>query len=588
MVSRSEDASVKPRRPLALDAGLFLLVVALPLAFFPLARHPFSDPKLVLLMVGTLLLWLCGTGIDRRLTPAAASWALASIVAAAAGVDPLGSLLGPWESTGLLLLLACAALVAVGPTLSAAAVERARGWLVWTALAVAGVAVLWRLAPELFGFFVEGLRFGGSTFGNPVFAAAFLGAVIPAVVAGRQRPWALVAVMIVLGSGFAVNGERSSLAIPFLAILACWWALPHHRARLRIAAVSLAATIGVWALLAPGLSLSDGGLRSAGGQFRTLEGERQRLAVWSANARAATRRPMLGWGPGLGSSAYVGSASASELEIAGRGWTDAHALPLQVVVTSGLLGLLAFGFLAWKVAPGLLWPLPGNSWTAASALTLAVFVLYEPLNLVVTPLLFLLAGCANSPRAEVRQVAPAGPRVVVAAALTAAVVLAGAGLTASALEQWGRMHYAEWAVRSSLALQPWRLSAAERLAIELALDGRAGNADAAAEARRLIEEAVTDHPWDPHVRLAAIDVELLLGNPEGVQRWRQDHLKHFPDDDLTLDVEKTERTVVSGWDPGSRPPLTAPVRAWVREHDDPGVSPARMIVATRGCTRCPA
>jgi len=114
MVSRSDDASVKPRRPLALDAGLFVLVVALPLAFFPLARHPFSDPKLVLLMVGTLLLWLSGTGIDRRLTPAAASWALASIVAAAAGVDPLGSLLGPWESTGLLLLLACAALVAVG------------------------------------------------------------------------------------------------------------------------------------------------------------------------------------------------------------------------------------------------------------------------------------------------------------------------------------------------------------------------------------------------------------------------------------------------------------------------------------------
>jgi hypothetical protein len=546
MVSRSDDASVKPRRPLALDAGLFVLVVALPLAFFPLARHPFSDPKLVLLMVGTLLLWLSGTGIDRRLTPAAASWALASIVAAAAGVDPLGSLLGPWESTGLLLLLACAALVAVGSTLPAAAVERARGWLVWAALAVAGVAVLWRVAPDLLGSLVEDLSFGGSTLGNPVFVAALLGAAIPAAVAGRHGPWALAAVMVWLGWGFAVNGERSSLAIPVLAILACWWAVRPGRARLGIAALSLAATIGVWALVSPGLSLGDGGLRSAGGQFQTLQGERQRVAVWSANARAATRSPMLGWGPGLGWSAYVSSASESELETAGRGWMDAHALPLQVVVTSGVLGVLALGFLAWKLAPGLLRPAPGSPWATASALTLAAFVLYEPLNLVVTPLLFLLAGCANSPLADVRQVAPAGVRVVVAAALTAAVVLAGAVLTASALEQWGRTHHAEWAVRSSLALQPWRLSAAERLAIELALDGRAGDADAAAEARRVIEEAVTDHPWDPSVRLAAIDVELLLGSPEGVQRWRQDHLKHFPNDDLTVDVEKTGQTVVSG------------------------------------------
>jgi hypothetical protein len=527
---------VEPRRPPALDAGLFLLVVALPLAFFPLSRHPFSDPKLVVLLLGTLLLWLSGTGIDRRVAPAAAGWALVSIVAAAAGVDPLGSLVGPWESTGLLLLLACAALIAIGPALPGSAVERARGWLVWAALAVAGVAVLWGVAPDLLGSVVEDLRFEGSTLGNPVFVAAFLGAAIPAAVVGPHRPVALAAVMVGLGSGLAVNGQRSSLVIPAVAVLACWWTVRPGRARLGIAAVSLAATIGVWALLAPGLLSSDSGL---GGQFRTLEGEKQRVAVWSANARAATRRPVLGWGPGLGSSAYVSSASASELETAGRGWTDAHALPLQVVVTSGVLGLLAFGLLAWKVAPGLLRPPPGSTWTAASALTLAVFALYEPLNLVVTPLLFLLAGCASAPRADVRPLAPAGLRAAVAAALTAAVILAGVVLTASALEQWGRTHYAVWALRSSLGLQPWRLSAAERLAIELAFDGRAGDADAAAEARRVIATAVSDHPWDPHIRLVAIDVELLLRNPEGVQPWKQAHLDRFPNDDLTVDVEKT-------------------------------------------------
>jgi hypothetical protein len=69
----ADDPGVEPRRPQALDAGLFVLVVGLPVAIFPLAHQPFGDSKLVVLLLGTLLLWLAGTGVDRRLAVPAPS-----------------------------------------------------------------------------------------------------------------------------------------------------------------------------------------------------------------------------------------------------------------------------------------------------------------------------------------------------------------------------------------------------------------------------------------------------------------------------------------------------------------------------------
>jgi hypothetical protein len=49
---------------------------------------------------------------------------------------------------------------------------------------------------------------------------------------------------------------------------------------------------------------------------------------------------------------------------------------------------------------------------------------------------------------------------------------------------------AEWSLRTSLALQPWRLSASEKLATELALDGRAGD-----RPRRRMRARRSPRPW---------------------------------------------------------------------------------------------
>ena len=81
------------RRPRCLELGLFLVVVAVPLAFTPFSDSPFADPKILLLVAGTLLVWLGGVPVDRRLAVAATAWVAVTAVACVAGVDPTAGLL---------------------------------------------------------------------------------------------------------------------------------------------------------------------------------------------------------------------------------------------------------------------------------------------------------------------------------------------------------------------------------------------------------------------------------------------------------------------------------------------------------------
>lgn len=543
---------MEARHPQAMDAGLFLLAVAVPLAFFPLSSAPFADAKLVLLTLGTLLLWVSGVPGDRRLALPAGVWIAVVVVAALAGVDPRMSIVGSVNrGTGLIMLATCASLVVLGPNIPPEAVSRMRRWLVGTGLVVAAVAVGFRVAPDAFDRVVRDLSFRGSTAGNPVFAAAFLAACIPAAVGSKATGRRLVAVLAVLALGFAANGERSSLLLPFLALATCLWPMRADRARVFLAGATLLVVVSGWILLvAPFLPSASHEVSATARQFDTLTGERQRLAVSTADLRGFTRRPVLGWGPTNTWSAFLSSATSEEIDTAGRGWAEAHNILLESLVTTGLAGTAAFLWLPLRIAPRMARPHPGAGWAAGGALTLAVFHLYEPLSLTVTPLMFLLAGvtarapAATPERAVTPAPAPGGAtkggrafafgRVGVGAALAAMLLVSCLALGASALEQWGRTHYGEWSLRASLRLQPWRLSATELLARNLAVDGYLGDEAAAADARSVMDAAVRQHPWNPHVRLSALDVELLLRNLPGAQDWVRRHLERFPSDPVTI------------------------------------------------------
>jgi O-antigen ligase len=516
-------------RPRLIDAGLFLVVVAVPLAVFPLAVQPFSDLKLPLLLIGAALLWGSGLPPARRVRRPALAFAGAAVLATIFGSGPADAVLGTWEATGLLLLLACAALVALGPSLRAEHASRARGLYAGAAIAVAVVPLAWSVArPALEGVRVD-LQLNGSTIGNPVLLAIFLAAAIPAIVVSdsvRVRLGAAAA----LGAALAMDGERSALMLPVVAVALCAWGLPRLRRRVAVFAAVLLLSGVAWSLARPTAS----GIASTEAQFSTSVGERQRVAELSANATAFLRRPVFGWGPGLAWNGFASSATTEQMRVATRGWRDAHDLPLQVLETTGVLGGAAFLALAGLLVAGAVRGSAERRWLVLAAAVLALGSLYEPTTVSLTPLLFLFAGAAAP---EPVPPTPERPRAravrgVVVVALSVGALVASMALTASALEEWGRTHYAEWSIRSSIAVQPWRLGARELLAIQLAIDGRGGGERAAAEARSTILAAVRAHPWDPNVRLVASDVERLLKDFDAARAWIERQHERFPNDPL--------------------------------------------------------
>jgi len=533
---------VESSRPQALEAGLFLIVVALPLAFFPLSEAAFIDVKLLVLALGTLLVWVSGVPVDRHLAAPALALGVAFALATVFGIDPAESLVGTIQLTGVVMLACTLVLVVVAPSTPDQLLARARVWMVRAAVVLAAVVVVEHVAPEVLDAVARRESFLGATLGNPVLLAGFLAASIPAAFADEDGSrWRTIAVFAALGSGFAVIGERSAYLLPPAAFVATWWFLRPPARRIAVASAALVVAFAVWTLV-PMSGSEDTDPSRVAGQFGTLAAERQRFAVWGAQIRAVADRPVLGWGPANEWSAFVSSGTPGQLRTAGRFWADAHNIVIEVGVISGLVGIAAFAWLLFRLVPRVARAPRRRGWAAASAVTLAVYFLYEPLDVTLTPMLFLLAGAAAGGRAVVTAPAAAwrGPaRVVMSLALIAATGLATLSLTSASLEQWGRTHAgSSWAFERAWAITPWRISPAEALAIELAIDARAGDPSAAAEAREVVDRLVDAHPLNPGLRLLAADVELLLRNFPGTQEWIRQHLEIFPSDVVRVPEEE--------------------------------------------------
>jgi hypothetical protein len=344
-----------------------------------------------------------------------------------------------------------------------------------------------------------------------------------------------------LGSAFGVVGERSAYLLPIVAVAVAWWLGRPDRRRIVRAIAALLIAIVVWCFV-PQLGNGASTL-SVGSQFETTLGERQRLAVAAANLRGVIDRPVLGWGPSNAWSAFLSSGTPDEIRTATRSWGDAHDLPLQFAVTTGLLGLLA---LLWLAARVVLAARPRSSivpWAGAGALTLLAFSLYEPLDPTLTPLLFLLAGATLAVGERDLDAEPARgvARVAVIVLLAGGAAVSVLSLASSTLEQWGRTHYdSRWALEAAGDLAPWRISTVEALAIDLALDGRSGDRAAAERARALVADAVADHPDNPGVRLLAADVEILLRDEDAARAWIERQLERFPSDTVRVPNDRVQ------------------------------------------------
>jgi hypothetical protein len=123
----------------------------------------------------------------------------------------------------------------------------------------------------------------------------------------------------------------------------------------------------------------------------------------------------------------------------------------------------------------------------------------------------------------------------VAAVLSVTTVATAVVLASATLERWGSKYGEQWALESSLDLQPWRRSAAMELGLQRSLDAR-GNKEGALQAMRsLVSRTVADHPWDPDIRLWAAQMEHLARHDDLAVAWVEEQVAWFPADIHTLE-----------------------------------------------------
>ena len=374
--------------------------------------------------------------------------------------------------------------------------------------------------------------------GNQLFAAALLAAGIAAALVPGKRLRNQLLVVAFLALGAASFGERSSLILPAVAVIVT---LARTRMPWR-ATIALAATVGVvllgWQIAEPVLPGRETG---AGAALAPLQGQAtdvDRAVVWRVTTGSIGEHPLVGWGPGTTQVAYLSNATPADIAEAtrrvgrrpqpvpgdDRDLGDPRADPARGAVRAADRAGVASGSGA-GVEPGRR-RRPGRLRHGRTV------------NLVLTPLLFLFAAMAAGLRARepasVDERTPRGVRLGVGIVLSLSLVVSLTMIAGATFERWGREYGEEWAYRAALRVQPWRLTSTEQLALQLAAQGRTGDQQAGAEAKRIIAEGVERFPWDVNVRLWAADVDTLLNDPAGSRAWRRQHVERFPADETVL------------------------------------------------------
>jgi O-antigen ligase/tetratricopeptide (TPR) repeat protein len=328
----------------------------------------------------------------------AARRALLLVVAGLLALPVCGRPAGERTGAVLLLLIGWQAVRAIAPA-AAPGFERALHWLalgVVFAWAARHDAMLWLRAalPAAFLASAYGLlvRLGFewpygyalaadvvSTLGNRNVAAEFVtagGACALAVAARAPRPaWALLTLLLA-AAYLVVNGSRSALALPAVALLglgARWIAVP--RGLLVVLALVLGGTLG---RVLPAPAASPGG-----GLGRTAPTLEVRQEIWRGCARMAAGAPILGLGTGAFGSEYPRYRGQREIELSTHGRQFAtrvenpHNDHLEILVETGAIGLLLW---LWFLCAGL------RRWWRQDPLVLLPILAFLLTSLVRAPL----------------------------------------------------------------------------------------------------------------------------------------------------------------------------------------------------------
>lgn len=526
-------------RPALLRAGLAVLVFGLYLGIAPFSNRSFDDAKLVALACGVFLIWLSRPPLDRRLLGLGMLWVGVGLLAAVLGVDAVQSLTGNhWYQSGLFVWAAAAYLLAVGARLPQDDADRVARWLVLAGLAVASLSIFSYFFGSAVGELIPGFRANTTTMGVHVTMIVVLVVSLAALLGSRDLDLLTsVIAAAIIGSAIAIAGQVSGLILPFVALAYSGWRGRAQPRRIAVLMATVALMLVAWPLLR-GISAPDpttAAVEDAPVVEQVQAGANMSLRAnaWTGILRGFAARPVLGWGPANTWSAFLSEATHDEVGVAGRGFGDAHNMPIELLAGTGVLGMLAFLPLAIAVVPKALTARKEVGWASGAFVALGLFLMLEPVAIVTTALLFLTAGIAARRPPPEDEAEPAWARPVeVAAGVAMCLLLAFSlwNLTAETLHRQGNLRDSDSLVRTSLAMQPWRLETAVDHAFLLSKAAYNGDPSAAPLVREVMETQVRRHPWDPNVRIYAAMTEDWLGDQEAALAWMQQQFERFPGD----------------------------------------------------------
>jgi len=329
------------------------------------------------------------------------------VIAIGAALAPTAeiSFVGAYEQgTGWIFYALLAGCFGLGTGIGAAR----RGRLELALIAGACVNALVALGQQFIG--LSGIGLGGLSgqsdglLGNPVFFGAFMAAalvlVAPRFLDEPGRWWPVPAgIAIALG----VSGERMPALLALVVGLGVVVvALRDWRAGRRTGDQNAGAAVLTWPIVyAAGIPISmvvgsllariDGGLGVIAHTANSGGGEtyQDRFVAWSAGLRAFTSKPVVGYGPGQFRAATSHLFTLHQVVAnGGSTFADAHNVVVEVLVTTGLVGAaLFFGWIG-------LGALHRKGALLGFAAVLLASELVEPLDTVITPLVFLALGAA--------------------------------------------------------------------------------------------------------------------------------------------------------------------------------------------------
>jgi len=417
-------------------ALIFALAAAM-LAVSPSLFEPFVILKLVLVGAGLLVAWLGLFGRRLRPTeldaPLAALWA-ALLASAAVSTDWPVAVFGRYPQLfyGLLPLGLCtAAYYAVAATSN----EEAPRELLGAMLAAAVPLSLYGVAQRFNADFLLHIPLPAgqrvySTIGSPAFLGACLVPLIPVALhwaLARKSALGWISGLSMCGALALTLSRGAWISAAAAAAFYLWTTgkLPRLRARHWGALASAAVVL---------LAVFEA-------RYAKLKGDSMRWEIYRSAWPMLKQHPLLGWGPDNFLNAFRAHKTDEFLRITRRA-LDAHPNGhndlIQAAVTLGTLGLLAYGWLLWRLAVSLRRRLARPGAGEAAALAAALLGLFIQAKVNPIPLTGLLTAavmaglaCRMPERAPLR---PAAGR---------AVCLLAAALCAANAAVWARFYAAD-------------------------------------------------------------------------------------------------------------------------------------------------